>query len=222
MKKNIIIVILILIIILLVEGYVFYLRQQPKDLSNDTAINNPSEENPVEENNSTDCLLTSPASIKVISPNGGEIFTTGQKINVKWESCNISDKDQIFVQLAQGLAENEYGEGPGGIEGIPYFSLNDGNETVNLPSEMFDPTKFDSFSSGRTNFRIQVTLSSNDKIFDYSDDLFTIKKELTTANCPIGGQVFFDQSCTCPAPWNIKIGNLQTGFNCVGMPKDNL
>ena len=37
-------------------------------------------------------------------------------------------------------------------------------------------------------------------------------------DCPIGKN-FFNESCICPSPWNIRIGDLKNGFHCVGMPK---
>ncbi len=35
------------------------------------------------------CLPTSLPSVKIISPNGGEVYNAGQNITVKWETCNI-------------------------------------------------------------------------------------------------------------------------------------
>ncbi|MCX6795173.1 MAG: DUF333 domain-containing protein [Candidatus Falkowbacteria bacterium] len=39
--------------------------------------------------------------------------------------------------------------------------------------------------------------------------------------CPTGKK-FFEENCSCPAPFNIRIGDVKIGFQCVGMPKDNL
>ncbi|MFZ4648413.1 MAG: DUF333 domain-containing protein [Patescibacteria group bacterium] len=39
--------------------------------------------------------------------------------------------------------------------------------------------------------------------------------------CQIG-KIFFDQNCVCPVPFNIRTGNIKEGFQCVGMPQDNL
>lgn len=108
------------------------------------------------------CLPTSTPSITVLSPNGGEVYTAGQQMIVKWESCNISSNDQVFIQLAQGASS----EGPEVIEGIPYYSQNDNQETITIATS--------DFSFNRNNFRIQVTLNSDQNIFDYSDNYFKI------------------------------------------------
>lgn len=39
----------------------------------------------------TDCLPTTTPSITVLYPNGGETFTMGQKIIIKWLSCNVNN-----------------------------------------------------------------------------------------------------------------------------------
>ena len=43
---------------------------------------------------------------------------------------------------------------------------------------------------------------------------------LKDVDCPVGKN-FFDEICVCPSPWDIRIGNIENGFQCVGMPDDS-
>jgi hypothetical protein len=45
------------------------------------------------------CLPSSPASIAIISPNGGELYHAGQTITVKWTSCNLPANDLVNINL---------------------------------------------------------------------------------------------------------------------------
>lgn len=36
------------------------------------------------------------------------------------------------------------------------------------------------------------------------------------SRCPVDGNVFFDTQCSCPSPFNEKIGDKDKGFRCVG------
>jgi hypothetical protein len=47
----------------------------------------------------SDCDSNSKPSIKVLSPKGGEVYKVGDKITVKWSSCNVQ---KVYVSMAQG------------------------------------------------------------------------------------------------------------------------
>ncbi len=126
----------------------------------------------------TSCTLTSPPSIKVLSPNGGEVYQAGQQITVSWSSCNISASDLVDI-----VVQHHFPQG-GGIGGANYSAnlnpngggtINDGTEIVILPTQY----------SGRpfgTYFKILVIkhpYSVTNTINDISDNLFTINNSQT-------------------------------------------
>ena len=76
-------------------------------------------------NTQSNCLPTTAPWIKIISPNGGETYTAGQNITVKWTSCNISPASILTIGYGR------YG-GYEGIEGVIVRTLNDGQELVSL------------------------------------------------------------------------------------------
>jgi len=82
---------------------------------------------PPVQNTEADCLPTTSPWIKVLSPNGGETYTVGQQITVKWTSCNIpASSYDIFVALHQN----------GEWKNVSYLSngtINDGNEVFTIP-----------------------------------------------------------------------------------------
>jgi len=47
----------------------------------------------------SDCDSNSKPSIKVLSPKGGEVYKVGDKITVKWSSCNVQ---KVYVSMVQG------------------------------------------------------------------------------------------------------------------------
>ncbi|HUC88640.1 MAG TPA: Ser-Thr-rich GPI-anchored membrane family protein [Candidatus Paceibacterota bacterium] len=105
----------------------------------------------------TACTSTSTPSIKVLSPNGGETYTAGQKITVKWSSCNVPPSDSdIFVALHQN----------GDWQNVSYLTngtINDGSEIFTIPSDV---------SVG--SYKIRVGSPAGKIQQDYSDNLFTI------------------------------------------------
>jgi hypothetical protein len=171
-----IVLIVVIVGVLVIGGGAYYLGKKSNNIIKEEVKENLPNENQVAETTKTDCLPTTAPWIKVVSPNGGENYTTGQQIEVKWDSCNISKETQVFAQLAEGkTGEGEYSEGPGGVEGIAYYSLNDGSEIINLLPEMFGGLGELYYSK---NYRIQITLSSNNKVFDYSDNFFAINQNI--------------------------------------------
>jgi len=58
-------------------------------------------------NQQANCTSNSPSTIKVISPNGGEVYKAGDKITVKWESCNV-DPNSIGIGLIRHGSSTSY------------------------------------------------------------------------------------------------------------------
>jgi len=112
-------------------------KQEVKSPEN-ILLNNGNQELPVVDNKkdiketttTTECVSNSPSSIKVLSPNGGETYTAGQKITVKWKSCNFpSNANGINISVVwkgdmEALTATE-------INGTP----NDGQELITLPRQ---------------------------------------------------------------------------------------
>lgn len=123
-----------------------------------------------------ECTVTSPSFIKVISPNGGETFKAGQKITVKWKSCNIaSDNINIMVIKHNSSApyqQKEEAHSDTGLSLRNYNRTNDGSEEVTLPSSMNAVV-----TSGQYYFISITGLVESARavtVKDYSDGLFTI------------------------------------------------
>lgn len=101
--------------------------------------------------------------IKVVSPNGGEEYSAGENITVEWETCNISETRQIFIQLRP-----ESGAMPHNIINAESpENLNDGEEEVQIPGNTVPGQ-----------YRMRVGYSELDHtttvIADSSDGTFTI------------------------------------------------
>jgi len=111
------------------------------------------------------CTSSSEPSITVLSPNGGETYTAGQQITVKWKSCNIPANDKLDITLKnvdQPMEQDLTN---------PTGTFNDGSETftLNLPSPMQLGTHFKVLVNDS-----YLTTSSGQGVFDWSDNLFTI------------------------------------------------
>lgn len=107
-------------------------------------------------------------SITILSPNGGEVFTAGQQVTVKWKSCNVPTTAQVGVSLSySGPWTVGYG-----VAGLG--TTNTGSVIYTLPgSSAFVPGAY----QYGTLYKFQVKF--NDTI-DSSDSLFTINNSTTT------------------------------------------
>ncbi|PIZ87091.1 hypothetical protein COX93_02190 [Candidatus Nomurabacteria bacterium CG_4_10_14_0_2_um_filter_30_12] len=106
-------------------------------------------------------------SITVLSPNGGEVYTAGQQITVRWKTSNISSNAKVYIEIynpvstALPLVDS--------IDGIK----NDGLETVALS----DPN----IINGQYELRMYVNEALYGELArDFSDNLFTINSSTTS------------------------------------------
>ncbi len=100
------------------------------------------------------CAPNSAPSIKVLSPNGGETFTAGQQITVKWKSCNIASTfSPMYVSITDGTSAT----------GQSVQSVNDGTELLTVPN----------YPQG-SNYKVRVNMGASTPIFDMSDNSFSI------------------------------------------------
>ena len=96
---NLWLVVSIVLLVAIVGGIAFYLgkssskeevKVEENNLPNNTEINQ-NQNLPTGNNQETKCNSNSEPWIKVVSPNGGEVFKVGDKMTIKWDSCNMKD-----------------------------------------------------------------------------------------------------------------------------------
>lgn len=113
------------------------------------------------------CGVNSPASIRVVSPNGGEIYALDQKVTIAWETCNPTS-DVVRITLVN--------ETPAGsmLSSLVPSTGNDGTEVVQLsqPAGVL-------WTLGKT-FRVRLDMASQGAVAtaplsDLSDTTFTIQ-----------------------------------------------
>jgi len=173
MKKNITIVVLVLIII---AGGIFYYfkynfipkeRLMPIDVVTQINEKDPAQNIPTN-NVVSDCLPTTAPWIKVLSPNGGETFTAGQQIDVKWKSCNMSTTS-VGVTLAG------YPYPTNGIQFFPgkWIHSSLGSEKITIPT-----------NAPESKYIVNISTPGGESPYqaeDSSDNPFTINPLLSTA-----------------------------------------
>lgn len=106
--------------------------------------------------------VTAAGSITVTSPNGGENYKAGDKINVTWTTKEISGDDDILIRIARG-------------DTVVYTfpkTVNNGIETVTLPTSL--PVAND--------YRIEVIRATGEPYFDRSDKPFSIAAPSSTTS----------------------------------------
>ena len=133
---------------------------------------------PVVENNKMDCTPTSPSSIKVLSPNGGETYTTDKKIAVKWSSCNISTKNVAigYKNINTGKEDVQMiAPDNGDTELYPIETL--GNYKIIICNTKLNP-----------NSKFEVSYLNDCSVKDESDNSFTINSQtgaVSTTSDPV-------------------------------------
>jgi hypothetical protein len=89
------------------------------------------------EQGSNTCKPDDTPWIKVISPNGGETFKVGEKIIVKWESCNISKNERITSRI-NSVKISKIGNGYSTTKDRdPELGLNNGEAELIIPEEIY-------------------------------------------------------------------------------------
>lgn len=117
----------------------------------------------------SECNSISKPSIKVLSPNGGEVYKAGDKITVKWVSCNVSTNKELVASF--------YYLRPGSNAGnvSASVSLNDGIEILTIPENSEILGKF---------YKVTVEESAGPDTKEYlgdsSDNTFTINSASET------------------------------------------
>jgi hypothetical protein len=110
------------------------------------------------------------AGVKVLSPNGGDIFTVGQTVVVTWESCGYSNDSQVMIIL-RSTEEDRGAE----IATVP----NTGSAEIIIPKALYSgqiPLKSGKFYKIKLEIN-GTAMGGNYPKADLSDNLFTIQKE---------------------------------------------
>jgi peptidoglycan hydrolase-like protein with peptidoglycan-binding domain len=162
----------------------------------------------------TACNSNSPSTIKILSPNGGEVFTAGQQITVKWESCNVTSnsigifliKHNPAVPYTQSQTSGDYG----GFSLGSYSTVDDGIEQITLPNSLNT-----NLTLGQNYFIVinglgdATNIGSGYHPQDYSDNLFTINNN---TSCSSQVKLIFIPETTSPDFIDGNITNIEQGI----------
>lgn len=120
----------------------------------------------------TDCTSSSTPSVKVLSPNGGETYTAGQKVDIKWSSCNSTANDQVMIIMKS--TQTLFGAEVATV-------LNTGTATITLPTS-FGGGQASVTSGNYYKMRLELGGNAMNKVapVDESDNLFTINSATNT------------------------------------------
>jgi hypothetical protein len=149
----------IIVGVLALSGSALFLSKDSKATVNNTIINNYKEASSL-------CAPSTAPWLEVFSPNGGEVYAIGQKITVKWKTCN-ADKAKIFIEVynlknASLTLVNDINNG----------TKNDGSEIVSLSAATNG-----SLVPGEYELRIYAEELPVGNIMDSSDGTFVINKK---------------------------------------------
>lgn len=166
--------IVIAIIALLAVGGIAYYTGKKSNYSQSKPQSQTQENNLKESNNKsiiqqkpvsnlTSCTTTSPSSVTLLSPNGGENFQAGQTIAVEWENCNLNANAAASTYVTITL---ERADSRTPVTFNNYDHTNDGSENLVIPSSII---------SGNYKLHIQLpTGSESPFILDRSDSTFNV------------------------------------------------
>jgi len=223
-NKGIIGIGLILVIVLgivVVGGGAYYLGKKSAKI-----VEGPSFTNKVEENNShevptgpygdetnyvappTLCNSESKPSIKVITPNGGEVFNLGQTINIKWNSNCIDSK--AFVYLNIGI------EGSQAVPELLYNMKvsNTGSYNFTIPSDY----NVGGNKSNKYVVELSYSYGNGEQASDISDNSFTINyTTVSTTSCTSdkGNSMTFQKALEIAKASSCNsVGKFTKEYNC--------
>lgn len=111
-----------------------------------------------------DCNSSSKPSIKVISPNGGETYTLGQTIDIKWSSKCIDSKALVYLNI--GVKDSQ-----------AVSELLDGLKVANNGSYNFAiPSNYNVGGNKSNKYEVGISYiyGNGEQVSDISDNSFTI------------------------------------------------
>lgn len=162
-------IIAIIAVLVVGGGAVYYATKTPAPSSN-TEENNyqpqanqnstiPPTTNTQAQNNNPSPTPTCAPSITVLSPNGGEVYTAGQQITVKWKSCNLNQQVGITLSGFPIPSSTQFFLGN-------WVSSTVGSQVVTIPNAAL---------AGKYTINISTPPESSPGVEDWSNNYFTIK-----------------------------------------------
>ena len=133
----------------------------------------------------TRCSSSSTPSLRIVSPNGGESYSLGGPMQVKWSDCNVTDDVLINISL------NNPNDGQVAL--LSSGTVNDGNQLFTVPSWV---------PAGQYQIVIK-TPGSFGPYYDRSDSLFNIGSSDSMTACGDGidndndGSIDYPQDSGC-------------------------
>ncbi len=117
--------------------------------------------------NQSACAPTTAPWIKVTSPNGGEVFTAGQQMNITWQSCNVPASTHLNFSLETTNGSGNTSKAllcEGGMSTWTNDCLNDGHQTITLGTNW----------ATQGTYKVSIIALENVVARDMSDAVFTI------------------------------------------------
>lgn len=166
------------------------------------------------------CTPASKPSITITSPNGGEIFTAGREMAVKWKSCNIPASTPVDI-----LLQGNFTAGPWGASPTSNFNLasvlvgggnliNSGSETFTLPTQVAGGWTGNSTTMTYGNYYkvyISRNLASAVEVSDISDNSFTISGSTFSTKLPT---LYVNTMTNNGAGWPPVIKTSTAAYSC--------
>ena len=140
----------------------------------------------ISSNSSSTCTLSSPQSVKVISPNGGESFTAGQQVTTTWETCNLPYNPYTLVAVMDDRIPNWQTLSLfGSVPALNYATLVSSTSIENVYQYTFTiPSSFDGTLPpqyqgiyGGNHYKILVTIGLGPTYQDSSNANFAINSQ---------------------------------------------
>jgi hypothetical protein len=141
--------------------------------------------------------------VKVISPNGGEVFTSGSSITIRWTSSGAPANSIASISLTRD-------EGGGNVSGTPLTGSWFNNDDINLPlsTGSFTTNLPTNIQPGNYKIRVECIDGASGQYFcgqnvnlsvqDYSDGFITISSPSTSYTPLIESIVLKDDSLGLP------------------------
>gem|GEM_PF-2899176 len=125
-----------------------------------------------------------PSSITVLSPNGGESYKVGDKINIKWLATNVKNNT---VSIALAYPSSDSSSNYNGAYKVAYDINNTGSYMWTIPSELRTECESGScVTSFDKNFKISIFDEGYPRFIDLSDNSFTINSLVNQVTLKLG------------------------------------